>query len=95
MPRDRVRPPVPSCSISSTARHGRHASSATTTSDNIATRLSSGEVSAHFWWDGEELKNRTGGAPLAFAMTKEGLVGWLDSMVIPKGAPNQANAVKF
>ncbi|MBX9456877.1 MAG: extracellular solute-binding protein [Rhizobium sp.] len=64
-------------------------------SDNIATRLSSGEVSAHFWWDGEELKNRTGGAPLAFAMTKEGLVGWLDSMVIPKGAPNQANAIKF
>ncbi|MBD9525268.1 extracellular solute-binding protein [Paracoccus sp. PAR01] len=64
-------------------------------SDNIASRLGSGEVSAHFWWDGEELKARDGGAPFQLAMTKEGLVGWLDSMVIPKGAPNRENAVKF
>ena len=28
-------------------------------------------------------------------MTKEGLVGWIDSMVIPKGAPNRDNAIKF
>ena len=64
-------------------------------SDNIATRLASGEVSAHFWWDGEELKARSNGSPFKLAMTKEGLVGWLDSLVIPKGAPNRENAVKF
>lgn len=64
-------------------------------SDNIATRLASAEVSAHFWWDGEELKARANGSPFQLAMTKEGLVGWLDSMVIPKGAPHQENAVKF
>jgi spermidine/putrescine transport system substrate-binding protein len=64
-------------------------------SDNIATRLASGEVSTHFWWDGEELKARVNGSPFALAMTKEGLVGWLDSMVIPKGAPNRENAIKF
>ncbi|MDM9622913.1 spermidine/putrescine ABC transporter substrate-binding protein [Rhizobium sp. AC44/96] len=64
-------------------------------SDNIASRLDTGEVSTHFWWDGEELKARTGGSPIALAMTKEGLVGWLDSMVIPKGAANKENAVKF
>lgn len=64
-------------------------------SDNIASRLASGEVSTHFWWDGEELKARTNGSPFALAMTKEGLVGWIDSMVIPKGAPNRENAVKF
>ncbi|HRM74209.1 MAG TPA: extracellular solute-binding protein [Paracoccus sp. (in: a-proteobacteria)] len=64
-------------------------------SDNIASRLGSGEVSAHFWWDGEELKARNGGAPFQLAMTKEGLVGWIDSMVIPKGAPNRDNAIKF
>ena len=28
-------------------------------------------------------------------MTKEGLVGWMDSYVIPKDAPNRDNAVKF
>lgn len=64
-------------------------------SDNIASRLDTSEVSTHFWWDGEELKARTGGSPIALAMTKEGLVGWLDSMVIPKGAANKENAVKF
>ncbi|APO70786.1 spermidine/putrescine ABC transporter substrate-binding protein (plasmid) [Rhizobium gallicum] len=64
-------------------------------SDNIATRLASAEVATHFWWDGEELKARTSGSPFQLAMTREGLVGWLDSMVIPKGAPHRENAVKF
>ena len=30
-----------------------------------------------------------------YAMPKEGLVGWLDSMVVPKGAANIDNAKKF
>lgn len=64
-------------------------------SDNIASRLASGEVSAHFWWDGDSLKARKAGSPVSLAMTKEGLVGWMDSLVIPKGAPNRDNAVKF
>lgn len=64
-------------------------------SDNIAARLASGEVAAHFWWDGDELKARRGGAPFTFAMPKEGLVGWLDSLVVPVGAPNYDNAIRF
>lgn len=64
-------------------------------SDNIASRLASGEVSAHFWWDGDSLRARKTGSPVKLAMTKEGLVGWMDSYVIPKGAPNHDNAVKF
>ena len=64
-------------------------------SDNIASRLASGEVSAHFWWDGDSLRARVGGSPVSLAMTKEGLVGWMDSMVIPKGASNKDNAIKF
>ena len=55
--------------------------------DNIASRLASGEVAAHFWWDGEELRARDGGAPVKMAMTNEGLVGWIDSLAIPKGRP--------
>ncbi len=64
-------------------------------SDNIASRLASGEVSAHFWWDGDSLRARNTGSPVSLAMTKEGLVGWMDSLVVPKGAPNRDNAVKF
>ncbi|UXU76665.1 MULTISPECIES: extracellular solute-binding protein [unclassified Paracoccus (in: a-proteobacteria)] len=63
--------------------------------DNIASRLASGEVAAHFWWDGEELRARDGGAPVKMAMTSEGLVGWIDSLAIPKGAANRENAIKF
>lgn len=64
-------------------------------SDNIEGRLSSGEVAAHFWWDGEVVRAKGDGAPVEYAMTKEGLVGWIDSLVIPKGAPNRDNAIKF
>ncbi len=64
-------------------------------SDNIAGRLSSGEVAAHFWWDGEVVKAAGTGASVEYAMTKEGIVGWIDSLVIPNGAPNRENAIKF
>lgn len=64
-------------------------------SDNIEGRLSSGEVAAHFWWDGEVVRAAAAGAPVEYAMTKEGLVGWIDSLVIPKGALNRENAIKF
>lgn len=66
------------------------------TSDNIENRIGSGEVGAHFWWDGNVLKSRSNdGANIEFAMPKEGLVGWLDSMVVPKGAANVDSAKAF
>ena len=65
------------------------------TSDNIENRLGSGEVAAHFWWDGNVLRLRNSGANVEFAMPKEGLVGWLDSYVVPAGASNVDNAKAF
>lgn len=65
-------------------------------SDNIANRIASGDVGAHFWWPAETLRARLNdGAPIEYAMPKEGLVGWLDSFVVPKGAENIENAKKF
>ena len=64
-------------------------------SDNIDSRLSSGEVAVHFWWDGEATRAKAEGANLEYVMPKEGVVGFLDSLVIPNDAPNQDNAVKF
>lgn len=65
-------------------------------SDNIENRLGGGEVAAHFWWDGNLLRlRRNDGANVEYAMPKEGLVGWLDSFVVPKGAQNIDNAKKF
>ena len=65
------------------------------TSDNIENRLGSGEVAAHFWWDGNVLRLRNSGANVEFAMPEEGLVGWLDSYVVPAGASNVDNAKAF
>ncbi len=64
-------------------------------SDNIENRIGSGEVAAHFWWDGNSLKTRLDGANIEYAMPKEGLVGWLDSFVVPKGAANVEAAKQF
>lgn len=65
-------------------------------SDNIENRIGSGEVAAHFWWDGNTMRvRRNDNANVEYAMPKEGLVGWLDSYVVPKGAPNIDNAKKF
>jgi spermidine/putrescine transport system substrate-binding protein len=65
-------------------------------SDNIDNRIGGGEVGAHFWWDGNSLKSRFNDkSKIEYAMPKEGLVGWLDSLVVPKGAKNIDNAKKF
>jgi spermidine/putrescine transport system substrate-binding protein len=69
---------------------------ATYSSDNIENRIGGGEVGAHFWWDGNSMRvRRNDKANVEYAMPKEGLVGWLDSYVVPKGAPNIDNAKKF
>lgn len=65
-------------------------------SDNIGSRIGGGEVAMHNWWDGDSMKARKiDGAPIEYAQPKEGLVGWMDSWVVPKGAPNVANAKTF
>ncbi|MEO5758283.1 MAG: extracellular solute-binding protein [Mesorhizobium sp.] len=65
-------------------------------SDNIENRVGSGEVAMHFWWDGNTMRlRRNDKANVEYAMPKEGLVGWLDSYVVPKGAANIDNAKKF
>lgn len=66
------------------------------TNDNIRDRLASGEVYATSWWDGESIKARTkSNLNVEYAMPKEGLVGWVDSAVIPQGATNIDGAKKF
>lgn len=66
------------------------------TSDNIENRIGGGEVAMHFWWDGNSMKLRANDkAPIEYAMPQEGLVGWLDSFAVPKGAANVDNAKRF
>ncbi|AAZ26242.1 extracellular solute-binding protein [Colwellia psychrerythraea] len=65
-------------------------------SDNISSRISSGEVVMHNWWDGDSMRARkNNNAPIEYAQPKEGLVGWLDSMVVPRNSRNSDNAKTF
>ncbi|MBL0374324.1 extracellular solute-binding protein [Rhizobium sp. KVB221] len=66
------------------------------TTDDIGNRISGGEVGAHSWWDGDTLKARLNEkAPIEYAFPKEGVIGWMDSFVIPKGSANIENAKAF
>ena len=66
-------------------------------SETMIANLASGEVMVSSHWDGYSMKNRTeNNVPnLKFVHPKEGIIGWFDSLVVPKGAPNKANAEKF
>ena len=66
-------------------------------SETMVANLASGEVLVSSHWDGYSMKNRTeNNVPkLKFVHPKEGIIGWFDSLIVPKGAPNKANAEKF
>ena len=56
-------------------------------SEGINDRLMSGEVVIHAHWDGYSQKGKWDGVDdLTYAYPKEGVVGWFDSLVVPKGA---------
>ena len=66
-------------------------------SETMPTNLASGEVIMASNWDGYTMKTRLDNNmdKLKYVHPKEGIIGWFDSMVIPKGAPNKENAIKF
>ncbi len=66
-------------------------------SETMVANLTSGEVSMSSHWDGYSMKNRLDSKmeSLKYVHPKEGIIGWFDSMVVPKGAPNKENAEKF
>ena len=65
-------------------------------SEGINERLMSGEVVMHAHWDGYSQVGKWEGVDdLTYAYPKEGVVGWFDSLVVPKGAKNVDEAKAF
>ena len=65
-------------------------------SEGINDRLKSGEVIMHAHWDGYSQVGKWEGVDdLTYAYPKEGVVGWFDSLIVPKGAKNIENAKAF
>ena len=68
----------------------------TYSSEGINDRLMSSEVIMHAHWDGYSQVGKWEGVDdLTYAYPKEGVVGWFDSLVIPKGAKNIEEAKAF
>ncbi|MEM7070515.1 MAG: extracellular solute-binding protein [Pseudomonadota bacterium] len=64
-------------------------------SEATTDRLANKETVVSNNWNGDLMRIRLEGAPVQYCYPKEGIVGWYDSLVIPRGAKNIENAKKF
>jgi spermidine/putrescine transport system substrate-binding protein len=64
-------------------------------SDGAKEVLVSGDAAAGMNWNGFAMRARLEKATLKYAFPKEGITGWMDNIVVLKGAPNLENAKKF
>ncbi|CAB1058736.1 ABC transporter, periplasmic spermidine putrescine-binding protein PotD (TC 3.A.1.11.1) [Olavius sp. associated proteobacterium Delta 1] len=64
-------------------------------SDGILERLVSREVAVHHNWNGYAMRARMQYPALKYAFPVEGVLSWVDNLVVPTGAKNYANAIKF
>ena len=64
-------------------------------SEGTMDRLGQGVTTVSNAWNGDAMKQRLDGRPVQYCFPKEGVVGWYDSLVIPKGAQNIENAKIF
>ena len=64
-------------------------------SDGIIEREASGETVIHQIWNGDAARARAANPAIRFVFPKEGVVGWMDNIAIPKGAKDPDNAKTF
>ena len=63
--------------------------------DGILERLISGDVAIHMNWNGYAMRTRQQNASIKYAYPVEGILSWVENIVVPKGAKNRDNAIKF
>ena len=64
-------------------------------SDGAKDVLVSGDAAVGMIWNGFGAKARNEGANIEYSYPREGLVVWMDNVVLLKDAPNRENALKF
>lgn len=64
-------------------------------SEGTMDRMGSGDTTISNAWNGDAMRQRLEGASIQYCFPQEGVVGWYDSLVIPKGAKNIDNAKTF
>jgi spermidine/putrescine transport system substrate-binding protein len=64
-------------------------------SDGVFDRLASGDTSISEIWSGAAFRARSQRASIRYVYPKEGVIGWMDNIAVPAGAPDLENAKKF
>jgi spermidine/putrescine transport system substrate-binding protein len=64
-------------------------------SDGIKERLVSGDIAIHQTWNGYAMRARAEKPSIQYAYPEEGVIFWMDSLIVPKGAKNIDSALKF
>lgn len=62
---------------------------------SIRENLASGEIDMSMFWGGSSMRAREMKPTLKYLYPKEGVLAWVDNMVIPTGSKNPANAKAF
>ena len=62
---------------------------------SIRENLASGEVDMSMFWGGSSMRAREMKPSLKYLYPKEGVMAWVDNLVIPAGAKNPENAKTF
>jgi spermidine/putrescine transport system substrate-binding protein len=62
---------------------------------SIRENLASGEIDMSTFWGGSSMRAREMKPTLKYLYPKEGVLAWVDNMVIPAGSKNPANAKAF
>ncbi|MGH8351978.1 MAG: extracellular solute-binding protein [Pseudomonas sp.] len=61
----------------------------------IRENLASGEIDMSTFWGGSSMRAREMKPSLTYLYPKEGVLAWVDNLVIPKGSQNPENARRF
>jgi spermidine/putrescine transport system substrate-binding protein len=64
-------------------------------SDTTKDLLVSGDAAVSMIWNGYSAKARSEGANIEYAYPQQGMLVWMDNVVLLKDAPNRANGIKF
>lgn len=64
-------------------------------SDGIKERMVSGDTAMHMMWNGYAMRAKAEKPSIQYAFPSQGVVTWMDNLVVPKDAAHPENAVKF
>lgn len=64
-------------------------------SDGIKERMVSGDTAMHMMWNGYAMRAKAEKPSIQYAFPKQGVVTWMDNLVVPKDAAHPESAIRF